>query len=149
MLYRDYRTMSERILRDEEGRKRDEARNKSLQTNSRVRPDCNPPSSQSIQKPPLLARMSSTASVQSSSASEIISPDILRYLATIPIQPRRSLDQFGYPALDDTRARDADQTISKWTGSNLGSEGHTNAANDSVLIMVDQFWCWILDHSKH
>ncbi|KAB2109097.1 hypothetical protein AG0111_0g2554 [Alternaria gaisen] len=59
--------------------------------------------------------------------------------------PRRSLDQFYYPALNDTRVRDKDQTISKWTGELLKPNGREEAANDSAMIMVDQFWCWILD----
>ncbi|CAI9633059.1 unnamed protein product [Alternaria burnsii] len=58
---------------------------------------------------------------------------------------RRTLDQFYYPALEDTSDRDRDQTISKWTGTPLGQNGRDKAANDSAMIMVDQFWCWIID----
>ena len=57
---------------------------------------------------------------------------------------RRTLDQFYYPALDDTSDRDEDQTISKWTGTPL-KDGRDKAASDSAMIMVDQFWCWIID----
>ena len=62
--------------------------------------------------------------------------------------PRRTLDQFYYPALGNTSARDADQTISKWTGSGIGRHGRASAAADSLLIMVDQLWCWVLDDSR-
>jgi hypothetical protein len=64
-----------------------------------------------------------------------------------PLHPRRTLDQFYYPSLNDTKGRDADQTISKWTGSGLGASGRPSAANDSLMIMVDQLWCWVLDDS--
>ncbi|KAI6080645.1 hypothetical protein F4821DRAFT_265698 [Hypoxylon rubiginosum] len=65
--------------------------------------------------------------------------------ATHPLHPRRTLDQFFYPSLIDTTARDSDQTLSKWTGSNLGQEGRHKAADDSLLILVDQLWCWVVD----
>ena len=58
---------------------------------------------------------------------------------------RRTLDQFYYPALDDTSARDGDQTISKWSGTPLKHNGRDKAVPDSAMIMVDQFWCWIID----
>jgi hypothetical protein len=60
---------------------------------------------------------------------------------------RRTLDQFYYPALEDTSDRDKDQTISKWTGTPLKQNGRDKAATDSAMIMVDQFWCWIIDES--
>ncbi|KAH8622201.1 hypothetical protein IG631_23307 [Alternaria alternata] len=60
---------------------------------------------------------------------------------------RRTLDQFYYPALDDTSARDGDQTISKWSGTPLKHNGRDKAVPDSAMIMVDQFWCWIIDES--
>jgi hypothetical protein len=62
--------------------------------------------------------------------------------------PRRALDQFYYPALDDTSARDADQTISKWSGKGLDRDGREHAVNDSLLILVDQLWCWVVDERK-
>lgn len=61
--------------------------------------------------------------------------------------PRRTLDQFYYPALNDTSDRDADQTISKWSGKKLPPNGRDKAVDDSLLIMVDQLWCWVLDDS--
>lgn len=65
-----------------------------------------------------------------------------------PLHPRRTLDQFYYSSLADTSTRDADQTISKWTGNQVGPEGRARAENDSLLIMVDQLWYWVLDDSK-
>ncbi|CAN9264589.1 unnamed protein product [Alternaria alternata] len=59
--------------------------------------------------------------------------------------PRRTLDQFYYPALHDTSVRDKDQTVSKWTGAALGLDGKEEAGTDSLLIMIDQFWCWIIN----
>lgn len=64
------------------------------------------------------------------------------------LHPRRTLDQFYYPSLRNTEKRDADQTISKWTGSGLTEGGRDAAAPDSRMIMVDQLWCWVLDNSK-
>ncbi|CAN9315913.1 unnamed protein product [Alternaria alternata] len=61
--------------------------------------------------------------------------------------PRRTLDQFYYPALNDTSARDKDQTISKWTGKLLTGDGKVEAGASSIMIMVDQFWCWIIDEN--
>jgi hypothetical protein len=62
--------------------------------------------------------------------------------------PRRTLDQFYYPALHDTSVRDKDQTVSKWTGTALGLDGKEKASTDSLLIMIDQFWCWIINKSS-
>jgi hypothetical protein len=59
--------------------------------------------------------------------------------------PRRTLDQFYYPALDDTSSRDADQTVSKWSGKDLGRDGRQQAVDDSLLVLVDQLWCWVVD----
>ncbi|KAI0538336.1 hypothetical protein GGR58DRAFT_468607 [Xylaria digitata] len=63
----------------------------------------------------------------------------------IKVHPRRSLDQFYYSSLLDTSARDADQTISKWTGTGLPKEGRSRASHDALMILVDQLWCWVLD----
>ncbi|KAJ4400457.1 hypothetical protein N0V91_008711 [Didymella pomorum] len=61
------------------------------------------------------------------------------------LHPRRTLDQFYYSSLADTRFRDRTQTISKWTGPGVGSEGRSSAANESLIGMVEQLWCWVLD----
>jgi hypothetical protein len=64
------------------------------------------------------------------------------------LHPRRTLDQFYYPALNDTRIRDADQTISKWSGNDVPADGKAGASNDSLLIIVDQLWCWVVDQGS-
>lgn len=61
---------------------------------------------------------------------------------------RRTLDQFYYPSLADTTARDGDQTISKWTGERLTQDSRNIVPNDSLLIMIDQLWCWVVDRGK-
>jgi hypothetical protein len=61
--------------------------------------------------------------------------------------PRRTLDQFYYPALSDTSGRDDDQTISKWSGKDLPADGREKAVDESLLLMVDQLWCWVVDES--
>jgi hypothetical protein len=66
----------------------------------------------------------------------------------LPLHPRQTLDQFYYSSLPDTTARDKDQTISKWSGAKLGEDGRPSAVGDSLLIMVDQLWCWVLNESK-
>ncbi|KAI4661743.1 uncharacterized protein J4E78_004532 [Alternaria triticimaculans] len=50
--------------------------------------------------------------------------------------PRRTLDQFYYPALDDTSIRDADQTVSKWSGRDVDKDGKPKATPDSLLVMA-------------
>jgi hypothetical protein len=64
------------------------------------------------------------------------------------LHPRRTLDQFYYSSLRDTETRDAGQTISKWTGKGLPEGGRSGAVDDSLLVMVDQLWCWVLDESQ-
>jgi hypothetical protein len=70
--------------------------------------------------------------------------------STPPLHPRRSLDQFYYPSLRDTDTRDSDQTVSKWTGSYDGmtEDGRDSAAMDSLVVMVDQLWLWVIDERK-
>lgn len=64
-----------------------------------------------------------------------------------PLHPRRTLDQFHYGSLKDTSIRDKGQVVSKWTGKDPGNNGRTEAAKDSLMIMIDQLWCWVLDDS--
>ncbi|KAF1357276.1 hypothetical protein EJ07DRAFT_157882 [Lizonia empirigonia] len=59
------------------------------------------------------------------------------------LHQRRTLDQFYYSS-SDTTSRDHDQTVSKWTGSDVGADGKASATDDSFIIMVDQLWCWDL-----
>ncbi|KAL3447367.1 hypothetical protein BJX65DRAFT_308092 [Aspergillus insuetus] len=75
-----------------------------------------------------------------------------------PIHIRRTLDQFGYPNLRSTVARDDDQMLYKRTRKsvNLHDElGTTNPIQyglnpqptfvDGKVLMVDQLWLWIVD----
>ncbi|RYO52990.1 hypothetical protein AA0113_g9593 [Alternaria arborescens] len=82
---------------------------------------------------------------KSSSVSKILTSWPLFRTIKRPQYLRRTLDQFYYPSLTDTSARDKDQTISKWSGTPLEQHGRNEAATDSAMIMVDQFWCWIID----
>ncbi|CAM1504717.1 Fc.00g023080.m01.CDS01 [Cosmosporella sp. VM-42] len=86
--------------------------------------------------------MSVREKIQRSTSSTYLSRDL-------PLHPRRSLDQYYYPSLRDTGARDADQTVSKWTGSqtNITENGRHEAAPDSLIAMVDQLWIFLID--KH
>jgi hypothetical protein len=49
----------------------------------------------------------------------------------------------------DTTTRDAGQTVSKWTGSSesetMGMGGWNEAKPNSLVVMVDQLWLWIVD----
>ena len=49
---------------------------------------------------------------------------------------RRTLDQYYYFMLDDTRARDSDQVVYRWETT------HKKAARP-MIIMVNQLWLWI------
>ncbi|KAI9370895.1 hypothetical protein BJX61DRAFT_548671 [Aspergillus egyptiacus] len=74
-----------------------------------------------------------------------------------PIHIRRTLDQFGYPNLRSTVARDDDQMLWKRTRKrvNLTDElgtsipmQHNDAHatfTDGKVLMVDQLWLWVID----
>lgn len=64
------------------------------------------------------------------------------------LHPRRTLDQSYYSSLWDTTDRDQDQTMSKWTGDQVGVNRKVDADDDRLMIMIDQLWCFILDESK-
>lgn len=64
------------------------------------------------------------------------------------LHPRRTLDQSYYSSLWDTTDRDQDQTMSKWTGDQVGVNRKADADDDRLMIMIDQLWCFILDESK-
>lgn len=49
---------------------------------------------------------------------------------------RRSLDQYGYPGLHDTRDRDDDQVVSRNTKYSEGGR---------KMVMVDQLWLWVIE----
>lgn len=56
---------------------------------------------------------------------------------TSSYHPRRTLDQFSYPRVKDTRERDADQTITRLTKRD-------DVQNAAKMIMVDQLWLYLL-----
>lgn len=76
-----------------------------------------------------------------------------------PIHIRRTLDQFGYPNLRSTVARDDDQMLWKRTrkvinlNDELGnsiplgdrSDSQSRTFVDGKVLMVDQLWLWIVD----
>ena len=93
-----------------------------------------------------------------------------------PFHTRRTLDQFGYPNLSDTRARDDDQMLYKIT-KNYPQNKEYNAATkdndgknskldnvdedesslkddhylqvkDGKVLMVDQVWLWVVDNGR-
>ncbi len=91
--------------------------------------------------------------------------------ADLPLHHRRSLDQYGYPTLASTSARDNDQVLYKRTKPvttkpiktnlvemmerhnirpplNLKGPTGSQADGTSKVLMVDQLWCWILDSGK-
>ncbi|RAK96319.1 uncharacterized protein BO80DRAFT_366606 [Aspergillus ibericus CBS 121593] len=93
------------------------------------------------------------------SKSSLESKLIWKYLGNEPpIHIRRTLDQFGYPNLRSTVARDDDQMLWKRTKKvvNLNDEikisdqpedrpEAKNAFMDGKVLMVDQLWLWIVD----
>lgn len=78
-----------------------------------------------------------------------------------PIHFRRTLDQFGYPNLRSTVARDDDQMLWKRTrrparlddqlreyledADEDGEESDPTEFMDGNVLMVDQLWLWIVD----
>ncbi|PYI05083.1 hypothetical protein BO78DRAFT_371738 [Aspergillus sclerotiicarbonarius CBS 121057] len=93
------------------------------------------------------------------SKSSLESKLIWKYLGNEPpIHIRRTLDQFGYPNLRSTVARDDDQMLWKRTKKvvNLNDEikisvqpedgpEAKNTFMDGKVLMVDQLWLWIVD----
>ncbi|KAM0712140.1 hypothetical protein Q7P37_011234 [Cladosporium fusiforme] len=54
-----------------------------------------------------------------------------------PLHARRTLDQYYYYMLKDTRVRDADQVVTRWAIKQLGEPHHN-------ILMVDQLWIWVI-----
>ncbi|KAF9883817.1 hypothetical protein FE257_002754 [Aspergillus nanangensis] len=93
------------------------------------------------------------------SESDLESKLIWKYLGNEPsIHIRRTLDQFGYPNLRSTVARDDDQMLWKRTKKavNLNDELRDTKPlskqpetppmfMDGKVLMVDQLWLWIVD----
>ena len=72
----------------------------------------------------------------------------------LPFHTRRTLDQFGYPNLADTRARDDDQMLYKMTkhppkekekNEESSKKDFYETLKDGKVLMVDQVWLWIVD----
>lgn len=68
--------------------------------------------------------------------------------------PTRTLDQFFHSGLKNTQTRDESQTVSKWTGEAASTsdpmpeDGRPKASPESLVVMVDQLWIWVLDDSQ-
>jgi hypothetical protein len=78
-----------------------------------------------------------------------------------PLHCRRTLDQFGYPNLRNTTARDDDQILYKrtkhdgiqsrksaatmGTHSKAGGYSSKTEIKDGKVLMVDQLWLWMID----
>jgi hypothetical protein len=73
---------------------------------------------------------------------------ILAYLSKNDDLPklhvRRTLDQYYYHMLKDTKARDNDQVVYRW--AKLAKL--VQRIPDPKVLMVDQLWLWIVDGSK-
>lgn len=54
-----------------------------------------------------------------------------------PLHIRRTLDQYYYYMLEDTRERDADQVVTRWAKTRLDAPHHN-------ILMVDQLWIWVI-----
>jgi len=54
-----------------------------------------------------------------------------------PLHIRRTLDQYYYYMLEDTRLRDADQVVTRWARDRLHKKHHN-------ILMVDQLWLWVI-----
>lgn len=54
-----------------------------------------------------------------------------------PLHVRRTLDQYYYHTLQDTRPRDGDQLVLRYLAK--------NGTRPGVLTMVDQLWLWVLN----
>ncbi|KAL4924484.1 uncharacterized protein BDV17DRAFT_300974 [Aspergillus undulatus] len=96
------------------------------------------------------------------SQSSLESKLIWKYLGNEPpIHIRRTLDQFGYPNLRSTVARDDDQMLWKRTRKSIdlrddlagsmplrdGIDPQNPTFVDGKVLMVDQLWLWIVDQN--
>ena len=93
------------------------------------------------------------------SQSSLESKLIWKYLGfEPPIHFRRTLDQFGYPNLRSTVARDDDQMLWKRTRKEVNLKDELGESPqvydissmpepfmDGKVLMVDQLWLWIVD----
>ncbi|KAH8586377.1 hypothetical protein B0O99DRAFT_644610 [Bisporella sp. PMI_857] len=65
-------------------------------------------------------------------------PDTILTLAYPNLHIRRTLDQYFYTSLENTAARDNDQTIYRWHRQRFRNQ-------EPKIIVVDQLWLWILN----
>jgi hypothetical protein len=61
------------------------------------------------------------------------------------LQESRTLDQFYYHSLTDTRKRDENQVVTRYINKVHG-ENHTERSTWEIL-RVDQLWLWVVDES--
>lgn len=90
---------------------------------------------------------------------------IWQYLGSEPpFHCRRTLDQFGYPNLRNTKARDDDQILYKRTkersenptrkmkppkqGKKVDKFSPDSQVADGKVLMVDQLWLWMMDQTS-
>ena len=90
---------------------------------------------------------------------------IWKYLGSDPpLHCRRTLDQYGYPNLRNTQARDDDQILYKRTkerpsnllktlkaskhGKKAGKGLRDREIVDGNVLIVDQLWLWVLDEAN-
>ncbi|KAL1847387.1 hypothetical protein VTK73DRAFT_10370 [Phialemonium thermophilum] len=61
---------------------------------------------------------------------------------SLPLHPRRTLDQSYYYTLKDTSDRDTDQVVSRWIRKLNRSGGESSGRSN--ILMVDQLWLWYI-----
>ncbi|KAK4113033.1 hypothetical protein N656DRAFT_797576 [Canariomyces notabilis] len=75
------------------------------------------------------------------------------FRSKMPLHCRRTLDQFTYHMLEDTKERDDTQVVTKWAKEHpKRREVEYDAENDSAshkhdanpVLMIDQLWLWVL-----
>jgi hypothetical protein len=120
-----------------------------------------------------LALSRTIAAGNSGSPGDSIETEIIRqYLVgDEPLHPRRTLDQFGFPMLRNTDARDLDQVIFKRTRPEMpkvdsgpksiavpsidtsGLDSHRREPgpedDNAKMLMVDTLWLWVLDEGRN
>ncbi|KAI0485681.1 hypothetical protein F4859DRAFT_528642 [Xylaria cf. heliscus] len=62
-----------------------------------------------------------------------------------PLHLRRTLDQFTYYMLENTKARDNDQVMLKWAKNHKHPSSPERLNEDAPILMVDQLWLWVLE----
>jgi hypothetical protein len=79
---------------------------------------------------------------------------LLNISNNMPLHPRRSLDQYGHPFLEDMSSQDEDQVLYKckqlpYQHDETPEHDPTDARDPlGSVLMVDQLWCWVVDSSR-